>query len=74
MMRHSGWVCILLSDYTDILEGLVKEWNIEKITGLNDTAEKARDYLMALPARFRRITDRTGIKAPLDYEFNWITR
>ena len=62
------------SDYTDILESLVKEWNIENITGLNDAAEKARDYLMALPARFRRITDRTGIKAPLEYEFNWITR
>ncbi|MBL0358112.1 MAG: acyl-ACP desaturase [Chitinophagaceae bacterium] len=62
------------SDYTDILESLVKEWNIENITGLNDAGEKARDYLMALPARFRRITDRTGIKAPLEYEFNWITR
>ncbi len=62
------------SDYTDILESLVKEWNIEKINGLNDAAEKARDYLMALPARFRRISDRTGIKAPLEYEFNWITR
>jgi acyl-[acyl-carrier-protein] desaturase len=62
------------SDYTDILESLVKEWNIENITGLNDAAEKARDYLMALPVRFRRISDRTGIKAPLDYEFNWITR
>jgi len=62
------------SDYTDILESLVKEWNIEHITGLNDAAEKARDYLMALPARFRRISDRTGIKATLEYEFNWITR
>ena len=62
------------SDYTDILESLVKEWNIENITGLNDAAEKARDYLMALPARFRKISDRTGIKAPLEYEFNWITR
>ena len=62
------------SDYTDILESLVKEWNIENITGLNDAAEKARDYLMALPARFRKISDRTGIKAPLEYEFNWIIR
>ena len=62
------------SDYTDILESLVKEWNIENITGLNDDAEKARDYLMALPARFRKISDRTGIKAPLEYEFNWIIR
>lgn len=62
------------ADYTDILESLVKEWDIANITGLNDAAEKARDYLMALPQRFRRITDRTSTKAPLQYEFNWITR
>ncbi len=62
------------ADYTDILESLVKEWNISNITGLNDAAEKARDYLMALPERFRRITNRASTKAPLEYEFNWITR
>ena len=62
------------ADYTDILESLVKEWNIANITGINDAAEKARDYLMALPGRFRRITDRASTKAPLQYEFNWITR
>ena len=62
------------ADYTDILESLVKEWDIANITGINDAAEKARDYLMALPERFRRITDRASTKAPLQYEFNWITR
>ena len=61
-------------DYTNILESLIKEWNIKHITGLNDAAEKARDYLMALPDRFRKIAERTTIKAPLEYEFNWITR
>lgn len=61
-------------DYTDILESLIKDWKIEYITGLNAVAEKARDYLMTLPERFRRIAERTGIKAPLEYEFNWITR
>lgn len=58
-------------DYTDILESLVNEWNIANITGLNDKAEKARDYLMALPERFRRVAGRTQ-KAPLEYQFNWI--
>jgi acyl-[acyl-carrier-protein] desaturase len=62
------------ADYTDILESLIQEWKIADITGMNDAAEKARDYLMALPARFRRISDRSTIKAPLEYEFNWITR
>ena len=61
-------------DYTNILESLIKEWNIKDITGINDAAERARDYLMGLPERFRKIAERTSIKAPLEYEFNWITR
>jgi acyl-[acyl-carrier-protein] desaturase len=59
-------------DYTDILEDLIKEWDISNICGINDAAEKARDYLMSLPARFRKIAERTCIKSPLEYEFNWI--
>ncbi len=58
-------------DYTHILESLIHEWNIANICGINSTAEKARDYLMALPERFRRISER-GLKAPIEYEFNWI--
>ncbi len=59
-------------DYTDIMQSLVDEWNIGNITGLSDKAEKARDYLMTLPARFRKIAERTTIAAPLDYQFKWI--
>ena len=59
-------------DYTNILESLVKEWNIGNICGLNSAAEKGRDYLMALPDRFRKIAERTTIKSPLEYKFNWI--
>lgn len=61
-------------DYTDILDSLIKEWDIANICSINDAAEKARDYLMALPERFRRISERSSIKSPLEYEFNWITR
>jgi acyl-[acyl-carrier-protein] desaturase len=61
-------------DYTDILENLINEWDIANIRGINDAAEKARDYLMSLPERFRRIAERSSIKSPLEYEFNWITR
>ncbi|MES2373238.1 MAG: acyl-ACP desaturase [Bacteroidota bacterium] len=61
-------------DYTEILENLIKEWDIANIRGINDAAEKARDYLMSLPDRFRRIAERSSIKSPLEYEFNWITR
>jgi acyl-[acyl-carrier-protein] desaturase len=58
-------------DYTNILDSLVKEWQIADITGLNDAGEKARDYLMLLPERFRKIAGRGG-KAALEYKFNWI--
>jgi len=59
-------------DYTEILESLIVEWDIANMGDLNPEGEKARDYLMALPARFRRVAERSGIKAPLEYQFNWI--
>lgn len=59
-------------DYTNIMESLIKEWKIGDICGLTGAAEKGRDYLMALPDRFRKISERSSIKAPLDYRFNWI--
>ncbi len=58
-------------DYIDILSGLIKEWDIEHITDLNAAGEKARDYLMALPDRLQRVTNR--MKDPeKEYEFKWI--
>lgn len=60
-------------DYIQILKGLIKDWDVEKITGLNEAGEKARDYLMALPDRLQRISGR--LKTPvLEYEFSWIGR
>lgn len=59
-------------DYIDILISLIKEWGIEQITGLNDEAEKARDYLMNLPQRLQRLSER--IKIPQkEYEFKWLS-
>ena len=58
-------------DYIDILESLLKEWEIDKITGINEQAEKARDYLMALPNRLARISDRLVVPQK-QYEFKWI--
>jgi acyl-[acyl-carrier-protein] desaturase len=59
------------NDYIDILKSLLKEWNVDKVRGLNDAAEEARDYLMALPQRLERISGR--IKIPeKKYEFKWI--
>lgn len=59
-------------DYIDIFNALLKEWDIEKITGLNDKAEKARDYVMAMPNRLQRVTERIVIPQK-QYEFKWLS-
>jgi acyl-[acyl-carrier-protein] desaturase len=59
------------SDYVDIMQKLVEKWEIDKIVGLTDEAEKARDYLMKLPARMAKISERLII--PEDsYIFKWV--
>jgi len=59
-------------DYIDIMNSLIKEWNIEGMRDLNDSAEKARDYIMALPARLQRISERMTVPQ-VPYTFKWIT-
>lgn len=58
-------------DYIDILVKLNSYWEVDKIRGLTDEAEKARDYLMKLPDRLHRISER--MKFPdIDYRFKWV--
>ena len=58
-------------DYVDILKKLNTAWEIDKITNLTPEAEKARDYLMKLPERMYRITER--IKVPdTKFQFKWM--
>ena len=58
-------------DYIDILIKLNPYWEVDKIRGLNDEAEKARDYLMKLPDRLQRISER--MKFPdVQYRFKWV--
>ena len=61
------------ADYVDIMQELIEKWEIDKLSGLTDEAEKARDYVIGLPDRLKRIAERTRIPE-LEYEFNWITR
>lgn len=59
------------NDYVEILEKLIARWEIDKITNLNDDGEKARDYLMNLPDRMKRLAGR--IKIPENsYQFKWV--
>jgi acyl-[acyl-carrier-protein] desaturase len=58
-------------DYVDIMKSLIEEWHIESMPDLNETGEKARDYIMALPDRLIRVAER--MKNPgLEYKFSWI--
>ena len=58
-------------DYVEILESLIKDWNIDQVTDLNEAGEKARDYLMRLPDRLLRVAERLKIPEH-PYEFKWI--
>ena len=58
-------------DYIEILEKLNVYWQIDSVRSLSDEAEKARDYLVKLPDRLQRISER--IQHPKDqYRFKWV--
>jgi acyl-[acyl-carrier-protein] desaturase len=58
-------------DYSNILNDLVVEWDLEHLTNLNGQGEKARDYLMKLPSRLLKIAERMG-NPTKEYQFKWI--
>lgn len=58
-------------DYVNILRILLAHWDVERLTGLNETGEKSRDYLMALPARLEKLS--TRMKVPAEpVRFKWV--
>ena len=59
------------SDYVDILQKLNEKWDIGNINGLTAEAEKARDYLMKLPERMRKISERLVLPEETKI-FKWV--
>jgi acyl-[acyl-carrier-protein] desaturase len=58
-------------DYVSILRILLAHWEVDKLTGLKEQAEKARDYLMALPARLDNLSGR--LQTPTtSVKFSWV--
>jgi acyl-[acyl-carrier-protein] desaturase len=58
-------------DYIDIMQKLIEQWDIANMTHLTEEAERARDYLMKLPARMERVSQR--IKIPQEAaKFSWV--
>lgn len=58
-------------DYVDILKKLNAAWEIDNITNLTPEAEKARDFLMKLPDRMYRITERIVVP-DTKFNFKWM--
>lgn len=66
-------------DYAEIIEHLVKTWDLENLEGLSSEGEKERDYLCRLPTRYRKLAERSMNKKKSITEdeappqtFNWI--
>ena len=65
-------------DYANIIEHLIKTWDMENITGLSSESEKEREYLCRLPTRYRKLAERSMNKKKKDGEedvpksFGWI--
>lgn len=58
-------------DYVSILRILLAHWEVDKLTGLKEQAEKARDYLMALPVRLDNLSGR--LQTPTaSVKFSWV--
>ena len=64
-------------DYAEIMDHLVKHWDLEHLEGLSSEGEKEREYLCKLPGRYLKMAERSMNKkskqepAPLQ-SFNWI--
>jgi acyl-[acyl-carrier-protein] desaturase len=46
-------------DYADIIEHLVKRWNLDSLEGLSSASEKEREYICRLPDRYRKLAERS---------------
>ncbi|POS03091.1 acyl-ACP desaturase [Flavobacterium croceum] len=58
-------------DYVDILKKLNVIWDINKLSGLTDEAERARDFLMKLPDRMAKISERLVLPEETE-KFKWV--
>jgi len=58
-------------DYVDIMKKLILRWDIESLSGLNEEAEKARDFVTSLPARMERVNQRIKIPKEITH-FKWV--
>lgn len=58
-------------DYIDIMKRLIDKWDIANLNGLNEKGERARDFVMKLPARMQRISERLVLPNETP-KFSWV--
>lgn len=46
-------------DYADIIGHLVNRWDLQNLEGLSSEAEKEREYICKLPARYKKLAERS---------------
>ncbi|KAL1561405.1 Stearoyl-[acyl-carrier-protein] 9-desaturase 7, chloroplastic [Salvia divinorum] len=61
-------------DYADILEHLVKRWQVSQLKGLSAEGLEAQDYVCSLPPRIRKLQERAQTRAKQGprIPFSWI--
>lgn len=66
----------LSQDYVNIMEFLIKHWNIAGRQGLSAEAQHAQEDVMNLLTRFKKLTDRQASlakkKKPIPSPFSWV--
>ena len=62
------------TDYTEIMEHLLRQWKIEGLTNLAPEAAQAQDYLCRLPDRYRKLNERRQRRQQVTppIPFSWI--
>lgn len=57
-------------DYAEIIDNLVKHWEVPGIRGLSDVAAKAQDFLCTLSERYKKLADRISFSGK--ETFSWV--
>lgn len=63
------------TDYVEIVEHLLDEWDLQHLAGLSSKAAEAQEFLCSLPGRYRKIIDRVASRKTPEidqhFEFAW---
>ena len=63
-------------DYINIMEHLIKSWNINSLQGLSVDALQAQEYVCGLPERFRKLANRKANRREKNkrqpVKFSWL--